>query len=167
MPVQTSYGAPNAGAPGLIYDVTPHVINSRTNTAEDGAVKFGYGVVRGENPGKDATAADAAATAQTFEGVVVQGGSVERTFVTNEAKIYHGTTLSLLEKGRVWVALKDSEEPVYGAQAFLQTAGNDAGKFATTGGVALNARFIGAAQDGTAPVEFFGEPVAATPVTEP
>lgn len=49
----------------------------------------------------------------------------------------------------------------YGDQVHLITSGDDAGCFGTTGGIAINARFITTAQNGIAAIELYNQLNAA------
>ena len=76
--------------------------------------------------------------------------------MTDESVIFTGTTLSVLKSGRVWVALADGEEPAYGARVFLRSDGT----FATSGGTALNAEFLGINEGSIGVAKFNDRPVA-------
>ena len=55
MAVQMNYGEPSRGMPGLLYDRANYDAVTRRNSAEDGKLFFGCGVVQGAEPGKDIT----------------------------------------------------------------------------------------------------------------
>ena len=55
MAVQMNYGEPSRGMPGLLYDRANYDAVTRRNSAEDGKLFFGCGVVQGGEPGKDIT----------------------------------------------------------------------------------------------------------------
>ena len=71
MAVQMNYGEPSRGMPGLLYDRANYDAVTRRNSAEDGKLFFGCGVVQGAEPGKDITLPATGATAEKFEGVVM------------------------------------------------------------------------------------------------
>jgi hypothetical protein len=154
MAVQMNYEAPKIGVSGGLYDLTNHVIDSRTNEAQTGEIFPGYGVARGELPGSTVKTVDGA-TEDTFEGVVVSDGSGERVFRTDKGVFYNGDTLSVLRTGRVWVAVPEFEEPAYGDPVKLIVTGVDKGKFGAEGTVEVNAKFLGKNGAGIAAAEFF------------
>ena len=47
MAVQMNYGEPSRGMPGLLYDRANYDAVTRRNSAEDGKLFFGCGVVQG------------------------------------------------------------------------------------------------------------------------
>ena len=55
MAVQMNYGEPSRGMPGLLYDRANYDAVTRRNSAEDGKLFFGCGVVQGAERGKDIT----------------------------------------------------------------------------------------------------------------
>jgi hypothetical protein len=166
MAVQTSYNSPRAGVAGLLYDVSHTDVVARTNGDVSGAIQYGFGVVQGDAPGKNAALPTSASTVDQFEGVVLRGGPVERQFITDKTVIFDGQTLSVLKSGRVWVQLAEGEAPAYKQQAFLVTAGADAGRFAASGGVALNAYFDGAVDGDLAVVKLNEESFTQTTASE-
>lgn len=67
-----------------------------------------------------------------------------------------------MRKGRIWVRVKEGEEPAYGdALHLIVEEGADAGLFAKTGGVEISGRFLGPVSDGIAPVELNGVEVSS------
>jgi len=156
MAVQTKYRQPRAGVAGLLYDVSYSDAVARTGADDDGALQYGYGVVRGDSPGSNVVLPSGTSTVKDFEGVVLRGGPVERQFMTDETVIFKGTTLSVLQRGKVWVQLADGEAPAYGKQVFLLSDGT----FATVGGIALNAEFLGINDGSIGVAKFNDRPVA-------
>ena len=77
MAVQMNYGEPSRGMPGLLYDRANYDAVTRRNSAEDGKLFFGCGVVQGAEPGKDITLPATGATAEKFEGVVMYSANTE------------------------------------------------------------------------------------------
>lgn len=77
MAVQMNYGEPSRGMPGLLYDRANYDAVTRRNSAEDGKLFFGCGVVQGAEPGKDITLPATGATTEKFEGVVMYSANTE------------------------------------------------------------------------------------------
>ena len=77
MAVQMNYGEPSRGMPGLLYDRANYDAVTRRNSAEDGKLFFGCGVVQGAEPGKDITLPATGVTAEKFEGVVMYSANTE------------------------------------------------------------------------------------------
>lgn len=159
-----------AGVAGGLYDLTDHVVDSFRIDAKDGEIKCGMGVVHGTVPGTDVALPAAASTIDKFAGVVMNGGSTEMDMNGNVV-IRSSSSQSVMRSGRIWVRLAAGAEPAYGQQAHLITTGNDAGCFGTTGGVAVNASFLTAAQNGIAAVELYSQinaaPAGGTAPTSP
>ena len=155
MAVQMNYGEPSRGMPGLLYDRANYDVVTRRNSAEDGKLFFGCGVVQGAEPGKDISLPATGATAEKFEGVVMYSANTEMD--DDGAVLLHkGQILDVCQTGKMWVQLADQAEPAYGQPVYLVITGDDAGKFTPTKGtnLAVKARFIGAAQNGIAPAQF-------------
>lgn len=151
-----------AGVAGGLYDLTDHAVDSFRIDAADGKVKFGMGVVVGTIPGTDVTVPAAASTLDKFVGIVMNGGSNEMD-MKGVIVVRDSSTQSVMRHGRVWARLSSEAEPSYGDQVHLITSGDDAGCFGTTGGIAINARFITAAQNGIAAIELYNQ-FGAAPV---
>ncbi len=152
-----------AGVAGGLYDLTAHVVDSFRIDAADGKVKCGMGVVHGTNPGSDVTVPAEASTIDKFVGVVMNGGNNEMD-MEGHIVIRNSSQQSVMRSGRVWVRLAADAEPSYGDQAHLILSGSDAGCFGTTGGLAVNARFITTAQNGIAVIELYNQ-LNAAPAT--
>lgn len=163
MSVQTKYGfSTGKGIAGGIYDMYHYPVDSRFNEEENGKLRFGVGVVRGSIAGSNIVLPTADSVAADFEGVVVNGFSNQQDL---EGKVFimNNQNIGVMRKGRIWVRVAEGEAPVYGDKVNLIVDGDEAGFFATTGGVEIAGRFIGNAHDGIAPVELYGvdAPVAA------
>ena len=155
MAVQMNYGEPSRGMPGLLYDRANYDAVTRRNSAEDGKLFFGCGVVQGTEPGKDITLPATGATAEKFEGVVMYSANTEMDD-DGAVLLRKGQILDVCQASKMWVQLANQAEPAYGQPVYLVIAGDDAGKFTPTKGtnLAVKARFIGAAQNGIAPAQF-------------
>ena len=149
-----------AGVAGGLYDLTDHAVDSFRIDAADGKVKFGMGVVMGTTPGTDVTVPADASTLDKFVGIVMNGGANEMD-VKVVIVVRNSSTQSVMRHGRVWAPLAAEAEPAYGDQVHLITSGADAGCFSTTGGIAINARFITTAQNGIAAIELYNQLNAA------
>lgn len=156
MSVQTTYGfATGRGIAGGIYDMYHYPVDSRFNEEANGVLRFGVGVVPGTIPGSNVKLPTAESTAAQFEGVIVNGFDRQQD-LEGKVRIMNNQNVGVMRHGRIWVVLATDAEPVYGDAVHMIVEGDEAGCFATTGGVALAGRFIGSAQDGLAPVELFG-----------
>lgn len=163
MAVQTSYSySTRRGVPGGIFDLTPRAVNSRI---AEGQLKFGMGVVQGSIPGSNIAVPTSDATPSVFEGVSVNGGTQELD-MEGKATVKAGTSVSVMQHGRVWVRVEDDAEIAYGEDVYLVTDGDSAGCFtnsdSTATKIAVAAKFIGSSgTDGIAPVELFNAPAPA------
>lgn len=161
MSVQTTYGfATGKGIAGGIYDMYHYPIDSRFNEEENGVLRFGMGVVRGSLPGSNVALPTSASKAADFEGVIVNGFTNQHD-LEGVVSIMNNQNIGVMRKGRIWVALAEDAEPKYGDVVHLIVSGDDAGRFDTTGGVAVAGRFIGGPSNGVAPVELYGVDVAS------
>ena len=156
MSVQTTYRhAATKGIAGGIYDAYHYPVDTRHNEEPNGVLRCGVGVVQGTEPGSDIKLPTAGATAATFEGVVVNGFTNMHDL---EGKVFvmSGQSVGVMRRGRIWVHVADDAEPAYGDALHMLVEGEQAGFFATEGGVTIPGRFIGGAADGLAPVELDG-----------
>lgn len=156
MSVQTKYGNATAkGVAGGIYDMFHYAVDSRFNEEASGVLRFGVGVVPGTIPGSNVKLPTAESTAQKFEGVVLNGFDRQQDL---EGKLFilNNQNVGVMRRGRVWVRLATGAAPAYGDPVCMVTSGDEAGCFTTEGGVTIPGRFIGAANNGVAPVELYG-----------
>lgn len=153
MGVQKAYSyVTGKGVAGGIYDMYHYQIDSRFNEAESGKLYFGMGVVPGEIPGSNITLPTSGSTADKFEGVVING--FDRQYdLDGKLYVLNGQNVGVMRHGRVWVRLAAEAKPGYGDALHLIVEGEEAGCFATEGGLAIPGRFIGASKEGIAPVE--------------
>lgn len=160
MSVQTKYGyATGKGIAGGIYDMYHYPVESRFNEEENGKLRFGVGVVRGSIAGSNITLPTAESTSAEFEGVVVNGFSNQHD-LEGKVRIMNNQNIGVMRKGKIWVVLATDAEPVYGDPICMVVEGDEAGFFATEGGIEIAGRFIGSACNGIAPVELYGIDVA-------
>lgn len=162
MSVQTSYGfATPRGIAGGLFDLTPYSIDSRLSAEGDGVLKYGMGVVQGDNPGTNVKKPVAASTIAVFEGIALNGLSTQQNMV-GEVAILENQTVGVLRFGRCWARVPDGVTPAYGNALHLIIAGANAGYFTNAevdagSIIAVNGRFIGPAQNGLAPAELFNQ----------
>lgn len=146
--LEYGYNTPG-GVPGLIFDIAPYEINSLLIEEEtEGKIKFGMGVVAGEVPGKTIKAVSSAD--DTFEGVVVT--NVHELDMKGKVVLEKGTACSVMRYGRVWVRVPDDAEITVNNKVFLIATGDNAGLFTNTEGIEIPGKFIGAAENGIAPI---------------
>lgn len=155
MSVQTTYGyATGKGIAGGIYDMFHYPVESRFNEEENGVLRFGVGVVRGSIAGSNIALPTEDSTAADFEGVVVNGFSNQQD-LEGRVFIMNNQNIGVMRKGKIWVRIAEGETPAYGDAVYMVADGEEAGFFGTEGDIAINARFIGAANNGLAPIELF------------
>ena len=160
MSAQTTYGFATAkGVPGGIYDMYHYPVDSRFNEEVNGKLRFGVGVVQGTLPGSNVALPQSGSTAAQFEGVVVNGFNQQHD-LEGIVTIMNNQNIGVMRRGRIWARLADKQTPKYGDALHLIVEGDDAGCFATTGGIEVPGRFIGAAYNGLAPVELYGDTAA-------
>lgn len=161
MAVQTTYGEPSRGMPGMLYDRADYTAVTRRNGADTGKLFFGCGVVQGTDPGREIALPATGATADKFEGVVMYSANVEMDDY-GAVRLEKNQILDVCQAGKLWVQLTDSAEPKYGDAVYLVITGDDAGKFTPTAvkdtNIAIKARFLGSAVNGIAPAQFYDVP---------
>lgn len=136
-----SYATPS-GVPGGLLDINPYSTVSRL--IEDAAsIKFGLGVIKGTSDQQVKVGTG------TFVGVLVE--KAHELEKDNTIKIEVGESFTVLTKGGIWARVADGETTKFGDALHVNTDGT----FATTGGTEVNGRFLGAAEDGIAPIELF------------
>lgn len=161
--MQTSYryDTPKGVAGGLL-DLSPYQIDSRINgETVAGALKFGMGVVQGAAPGEGVKIPTSTATADKFEGLVLTG-FVQEMDMAGDTRIQPKQTVGVLRCGKAWARLAASVTVAYGDKLYLTVTGANAGLFTnvSTGNLAINGRFVGAADGGIAPVELYNQNAA-------
>ena len=160
MSAQTVYSfSTPIGQAGGIVDLAPYAVDSFINEADDGAMKFGMGVVRGTKAGIEVNLPATGATAGTFEGIVTNRRTSENA-IFGGVELRNGITLGVMRYGRIYGLLAANVTPAYGDAVYLVISGNDAGCFTNTSGntaVAVKGRFLGTASDGIAQIELFNE----------
>lgn len=153
MGVQTRYDyGIQKGIVGGLYDIT----NYENNTfISPGNIPFGYGVVKGANPGTDIALPDAESKAADFEGVV-QNGFTTMQDMKGNAVPEAGQSVGVLRTGKIWAAVGEKAEPAYDKPVYLIIDGGEAGRFTTekdtSTKILLSARYIDVADNGIAPV---------------
>lgn len=146
MSAQNRYGYKTPiGAAGGIVDIAPYAIDTFLNQENTGTMKFGFGVVRGNNPGKNVALPAAGATSATFEGITVNNRTTEYD-VEGNLSLRKGASVGVMRYGRVYARVATGVEPSYGDAAYLVISGDDAGCFTKTSGdntIAIKGRFLG------------------------
>lgn len=156
---QLEYGYKTPGGhPGLIFDIAPYEINSLLIEEEvDGKIKFGMGVVAGEIAGK--TIKLPTANTDIFEGAVVT--NVHELDMKGNVVLEKGTSCSVMRYGRMWVRVDEDVEIKPNEKVFLITSGEKAGLFTNASGLEVPGKFIGASENGIAPVVLADSAMAA------
>ncbi len=167
---QTKYNyAPGRGIAGGIYDSFHYPVDSRWNEEANGKLSFGMGVVRGSIEGTNIALPTETSAPVDFEGVVVNGFD-RQLDLEGKLSILNNQNIGVMRKGRIWVRIDGAAAPAYGDELHLITSGENAGFFATEGGIKISGRFIGSADGDIAPVELYGideSTEAATPAPSP
>lgn len=156
---------PAKGSAGGIVDLAPYAIDSRCNEENDGVLKFGIGVVEGTAAGNGVKLPATGATADTFEGIVVNNRVTEFA-VGGAMVIKKGATVGVMRYGRVYARVKSGVTVAYGDKVHLIISGTNAGLFTNTADtststtIEITARFLGAvdARTGVAEIELFNAP---------
>ncbi len=164
MSAQTVYGYNTAmGEAGGIIDLAPYAIDSFTNEAETGAMKFGIGAVKGTAGGKQVKVPAAGATAADFEGIVVNRRTTEYD-LEGKINIRKNSTVGVMRYGRIYGRVAAGVTTAYGEAVYMVTSGDEAGFFTNTadGNVAVNGRFLSPvdAANKVAAIELFNGPAA-------
>jgi len=148
------------GSAGSLFDISPYTVDSRVNgESANGTLKFGMGVVQGDNPGTDVKVPTDASTAEQFEGVVLNGYTNEIS-MTGELSVSKYQTVGVLRWGKAWVRTDPDANPAYGEAAYLIIDGDKRGLFTNSGDdtLAINGRFIGVrGSSDIAPVEIYNQ----------
>ena len=157
MSAQTKYGfSTPIGVAGGIYDIAPYAIDTFLNSEETGALKPGLGVVAGTKAGVEIAIPTSASAA--LEGVVTNNRTTEFD-MDGKMRMVKGASVGVMRYGRIYVRVAAGVEPAYGDAAYVVATGEEAGFFTTasSGTIAVKARFLGAAKDGIALVELFNQ----------
>lgn len=155
--MQTTYNfATKKGVAGGLLDLTPKAIDSRV--VESASIEFGCPAYHGTTPGK--TIKD---TGSVFDGVTVNGRTTEHDLDGNVV-VKKGSAIGVLKYGRIYVQVDSAASGIaYGTKVYI-----DGNKFTNdTTKTAINAIFVGAVENGVAPIELYNAPyveqAAATP----
>lgn len=158
MGVQTSYSyGISKGMVGGLYDISYYENNTFITP---GGIPFGYGVVKGANPGVDVKLPDAGSKAVDFEGIV-QNGFTTMQDMNGKAVPEKDSSIGVLRVGKIWGAVGAAAEPAYDKPVYLITDGDEAGRFTTEEDTAtkilLPLRFIDEKDDDIAPIRVTGQ----------
>ena len=152
MSAQTSYKFFTVkGDAGGIYDLAPYEVNAFANESDDGVMQYGMGVVVGTNSKKVKVPT---ATNQVFEGIVTNRRTNEHAF-EGGVTFRKNSSVGVLRYGRINVAVADNLTINYNDPVYLICTGDNAGLFTNVASTnkAINARFIGSADNGICAVE--------------
>ncbi len=158
MGVQTSYNYNiSKGIVGGLYDISYYENNTFITP---GGIPFGFGVVKGANPGVDVKLPDTTSKAADFEGIV-QNGFTTMQDMTGNAIPEKDQSIGVLRIGKIWGAVGASAEPAYDKPVYLITDGEEAGRFTTVEDestkILLPLRFISEKDDDIAPIRVTGQ----------
>lgn len=158
MGVQTSYNyGIQKGIAGGLYDISVYENNTYITP---GGIPFGYGVVKGKNPGSDVKLPDANSKAEDFEGVV-QNGFTTMQDMQGNCVPEKNQSIGVLRSGKIWGILGKAAEPAYDKAVYLVTDGEEAGCFTTEEDTAstkilLPCKFINEKDSGLAAIRVRG-----------
>ncbi|MGL5433800.1 MAG: structural cement protein Gp24 [Lachnospiraceae bacterium] len=126
---QTNYGYTiPAGVPGGLFDLSDKKIETRI--LDDGMVTApGLGLVKGSRPGETVANPTSAATADTFEGVFVNGSKNLENDQNGVVAAIGANALGLMQHGKIWVQVVDTVTTTYKKKVALITDGDNAGMF--------------------------------------
>lgn len=153
-----NYSTPK-GVPGGKADISYDEVVTRTNEAEDGAMKFGLAVVTGAAAGSGVALPATSSTKANFEGVVLHAENTEHD-MSGKVKIKNGAVLSIMRHGHVWARIDSKATPAYGAPAYVivDPSVGEVGTFTNTAAdaktVDIGAKFGSASDTGIAVIEF-------------
>lgn len=158
MGVQTSYNyGISKGMAGGLYDISYYENNTFTTP---GGIPFGYGVVKGANPGVDVRLPDTGSKAADFEGIV-QNGFTTMQDMNGKAVPEKDSSIGVLRTGKIWGAVGAKAQPAYDKPVYLITDGDEAGRFTTEEDAStkllLPLRFIDEKDDDIAPIRVTGQ----------
>ena len=159
MSAQTTYKFDTTiGEAGGIIDIAPYEVDSFTNEADTGALRFGVGVVVGTAAGKKVKLPVAGSTAANFEGIVVNRRTTEYD-MDGKIHIAKNSTVGVMRYGRIYGRVVSGVTVAYGDAVYMVKSGDNAGLFTNVadGNLAVKARFLGAvdAVNEIAPIELF------------
>ncbi len=143
MAAQTTYGYTTpSGVPGGLLDINPYMTVSRL--VEDAtSVKFGIGVVKGTGSQQVKVGTG------TFVGVIVE--RAHELDKNNAVVIEKGEAFTVLTKGGIFARVADDASVAYGDKLYI----NADGTFAKSGTTEVNGIFLGAAENGIAPIQLY------------
>lgn len=158
MGVQTSYNyGISKGIAGGLYDISGYENNTFITP---GGIPFGYGVVKGANPGVDVKLPDTDSKAVDFEGIV-QNGFTTMQDMDGKAVPEKDQSIGVLRSGKIWCAVGTAAQPTYDKTVYLITDGKEAGRFTTeedeSAKILLPLRFLDERDDDIAPVRVTGQ----------
>lgn len=147
-----NYGTPK-GVPGGKVDISFDEVITRTNEADDGALKFGIAAAIGSKPGLNVTVPIAGTTANQIEGIVLCHPNTEQN-ANGKVVVKKNVSVGIVKKGHVWGRIASGITPAYGGKAYVSVTGVDAGTFTNVseGALDIGAVFGNEVDDGIAVV---------------
>lgn len=167
MGVQTSYDyGISKGIVGGLYDISYYENNTFITP---GGIPFGYGVVKGTNPGVDVKLPDTDSKAADFEGIV-QNGFTTMQDMDGKAIPKKDSSIGVLKIGKIWGAVGAAANPAYDKPVYLITDGDEAGRFTTEEDTAakilLPLRYIDKKDGDIAPIRVAGQVIVEKEVSK-
>lgn len=129
MQLNYGYNTPS-NVPGGIADISNKTIVSRSNAEVEEGILLGIGVVQGKMPGVNVKYPDTSSTVEVFEGVTVDGG-LTPVYDDGKVVVKKGSTVNVMQQGKVWVRCANAVNTKYGNTAYLVTDGEEKGYFTT------------------------------------
>ena len=154
MSAQTSYNfLPPIGAAGGLVDLSPKAIDTFINEEANGVMGFGLAVVDGTTAGVDVKLPTA--STGKFEGVTINNRTTEHALHSSLVNVLNKAAIGVIRYGKVYVQLAEGATPEFGDPVYYSYTGANKGKFtdSSSSTVAINARFISAANNGIAAIE--------------
>lgn len=129
MSAQNRYGySTPVGSAGGIVDLAPYAIDTFLNEEANGVMKFGFGVVKGSNPGVNIAMPTDASAVGDFEGITTNNRTTEYDMDGN-LSVRNGASIGVMRYGRIYARIVDGVEVAYGDPVYLITSGDNVGMF--------------------------------------
>lgn len=154
MSAQTSYNFHMSwGCAGGIFDLAPHAIDTFLNEEANGVLKGGMAVVKGTAAGKQVKLPTS--TDDVFEGISVVNRTTEMERYSAVAPVLNNAAVGVMRYGKIYGRLAADVAPAFGQPVYVVVTGTEKGCFTTasSGAMAINARFVSEANNGVAVIE--------------
>ena len=136
--LQYTYSLPK-GVAGEKFDISFDEVVTRRNQEEDGVLKFGMAVQKGDSPGVSVKVPVTGATAADMDGIAIRTSATEQD-MQGRVLVRGGASVNVMKRGKVWSRICSDAQPVYGQTAYVVVDGDEAGTF-TSASAAANAYF--------------------------